>query len=64
MDRIAKVAVKRPLGAVDTSWTDYWRSRPVAERLAMATELSLECVGGDSDEGLRRVHRVLRRSRG
>ena len=62
MDRIAKVATKRRLGDVDTSWIDYWRTRPVAERLAMATELSLECVGEHPDQGLRRVHRVLRRT--
>jgi hypothetical protein len=62
MDRIAKVATKRRLDEVDTSWIDYWRTRTVAERLAMATELSLECVGEHPDQGLRRVHRVLRRS--
>jgi hypothetical protein len=61
MDRIVRVATKRPLGGVDTSWVDYWRTRSVAERLAMATELSLECVGEHPDQGLRRVHRVLRR---
>ena len=60
MDRIAKVATKRRLDEVDTSWVDYWRTRPVAERLAMATELSLECVGEHPDQGLRRVHRALR----
>ena len=62
VDRIVKVVTKRRLGEPDTSWTDYWRTRPVSERLAMATELSLECVDGHPDQGLRRVHRVLRRS--
>jgi hypothetical protein len=62
MHRIAKVATKRRLGDVDTSWVEYWRTRSVDERLAMATELSLECVGDYPDQGLRRVHRVLRRS--
>ncbi|MEM9893548.1 MAG: hypothetical protein AAF962_22050 [Actinomycetota bacterium] len=62
MDRIAKVVTKRRLGEPDTSWVDYWRMRPVAERLAMATELSLECVDEHPEQGLRRVHRVLRRS--
>lgn len=62
MDRIAKVVTKRRLGKPDTSWVDYWRTRSVAERLAMATELSRECVDGHPEQGLRRVHRVLRRS--
>ncbi len=62
MDRIAKVVTKRRLSDPDTSWVDHWRSRPVAERLAMATELSQECVDADPQQGLRRVHRVLRRS--
>ena len=39
MERIAKVASKRRLTEPDTSWTDYWRTRPISERLAMATEL-------------------------
>ncbi len=62
MDRIAKVVTKRRLDEPDTSWVDYWRTRPVAERLAMATELSQECVDGDPQQGLRRVHRVVRRT--
>ena len=60
VDRIAKVVTKRRMDTDDTSWVDYWRTRPVAERLAMATELSKECVDGDPRQGLRRVHRVLR----
>ena len=62
MDRIAKVVTKRGLDEPDTSWVEYWKTRPVEERLAMATELSQECVDGDPQQGLRRVHRVLRRS--
>lgn len=62
MGRIARVVTKRRLTDDDTSWGDYWRTRSVAERLAMATELSLECVRADTDQGLHRVHRVLRRT--
>ena len=62
VNRIAKVAHKRRLDEPDASWTEHWQTRPVAERLAMATELSRECVDGDPRQGLRRVHRVLRRS--
>ena len=62
VDRIAKVVTKRRLDDPDTSWIDYWRTRPMEERLAMATELSQECVDGDAQQRLRRVHRVLRRS--
>ena len=62
VERMAKVATKKRLDEPDTSWTDYWRGRSVEERIAMATELSLECGDGHLHEGLRRVHRVLRRT--
>ncbi len=60
MDRIAKVVTKRGLSEPDTSWVEYWRTRPVEERLAMATELSWELVDGHPEQGLRRIHRVVR----
>ena len=60
VDRIVAVATKRPLHEPDTSWVDYWRDRPIEERLAMATELSLECSDATPDTRLHRVHRVLR----
>ena len=60
VNRIVAVATKRPLHQPDTSWVDYWRGRPIEERLAMATELSLECSDATPDTRLHRVHRVLR----
>lgn len=49
MDRIARVATKRSLDEPDDSWTRYWASRPISERLQMATELSAECVISSDD---------------
>lgn len=62
MKRIAAVATKRAITDRDTSWSDYWRDRPIEERLAMASELSMECGDATLDTRLRRVHRKLRRS--
>lgn len=61
MHRIEPVVTKRRLGDPDDSWTGYWLTRPVQERLAMATELSLECHGVDASARLQRVHRIVRR---
>ena len=60
VNRIVAVATKRPLHEPDTSWVDYWHDRPIEERLAMATELSLECDDATPDTRLHRVDRVLR----
>lgn len=62
MQEIAIVATKRRLGDRDDSWVEYWRTRPTHERLAMATELSLECADEVPQSRLRRVHRVLRQA--
>ena len=59
MNWIAAVATKRSLTDGDTSWSDYWRDRPIEERLAMASELSMECGDATLDTRLRRVHRKL-----
>jgi len=59
--QIAIVATKRRLTDPDHSWADYWRQQSPEERLAMATELSLECADA-TDSRLRRVHRVLRQT--
>jgi len=59
--RIAIIATKRRLTDPDNSWADYWREQTPEERLAMATELSLECADA-TDSRLRRVHRVLRQT--
>ena len=60
MERV--VTVKR-LSEPDEPWR-YWRSRPVAERLAMVEQLRREYHGWGDGSGsrLQRVHRVLRRS--
>jgi len=60
--QIVPAVTKRRLTDDDPSWANYWRTRPVEERLAMATELSLECGDALPDRRLRRVHRVLHRS--
>jgi hypothetical protein len=60
MQDMATVATRRRLGDPDDPWIVYWRTRPVQERLAMATELGLECTDEVPQSGLRRVHRVLR----
>ena len=62
MHRIVAVATKRSLTDCDTSWSDYWRDRPIEERLAMASELSMECGDATLDTRLHRVHRKLRRT--
>ncbi len=62
MKQIAAVATKRRLSDPDDSWVDYWRTRSPQERLAMATELSLECSDATPDSRLHRVHRVLRQA--
>ncbi|HMV73763.1 MAG TPA: hypothetical protein PKA87_06230 [Microthrixaceae bacterium] len=62
MHQVVAVATKRRLGDPDDSWVEYWRTRPAQERLAMATELSLECADEVPQSGLRRVHRVLRQA--
>ncbi|MDW3219003.1 MAG: hypothetical protein R8F63_10360 [Acidimicrobiales bacterium] len=56
------MATKRALTDRDTSWSDYWRDRPIEERLAMASELSMECGDATLDTRLHRVHRKLRRT--
>ncbi len=59
--RIAIVATKRGLNDLDHSWADYWRQQSPEDRLAMATELSLECADA-TDSRLCRVYRVLRQA--
>lgn len=60
MERL--VTVKR-LSEPDEPWR-YWRTRPMAERLAMVEQLRREHHGWTNGTGprLQRVHCVLRRS--
>jgi hypothetical protein len=62
MSGIAKQVTRRRLSDADSD-VAFWRTRPLAERVAQVELLRAEYHGWDHEAGpgLQRVHRVLRR---
>jgi hypothetical protein len=65
MQTMDKVVSRHPLKA-QLRDTEYWLSRPVAERLDAVEQLRQDWLAAHPDavQGLQRVCRVIKRSRG